>query len=382
MHDYQQESESEEKVIQAASKAGIQRENKNPEFQHELQLKDKAQKRNDTGLPDHLKSGIEDLSGHSMDDVKVHYNSSKPAQLNAHAYAQGNQIHLAGGQEKHLPHEAWHVVQQKQGRVRPTVNVNGAKVNNDVSLEKEADVMGGKAMQMKFQDSRSRSVPSKVLQSKWKMEEMGKKSIIQLIAVGMIPQVPNNWRHNVNLNDNGATGTEGDEPFSNAQKQATHANNIAQAGGGAPVLPVGNYPQSDSSNNGLVTRALATTLSPEVDHIVPRADNGANDYQNARILSQGENNGHIALGLGRPLRANQRMRVYNNINIDRDMNAPNYVPVNKNINAGTNLVMNDIKSLAHYAGVNVPNNYAAITNAIIVGILDAGNGNNNDVTIA
>jgi hypothetical protein len=24
------------------------------------------------------------------------------------------------GQEQHLPHEAWHVVQQKQGRVKPT----------------------------------------------------------------------------------------------------------------------------------------------------------------------------------------------------------------------------------------------------------------------
>ena len=31
-----------------------------------------------TGLPDQLKSGIESLSGHSMNDVKVHYNSAKP----------------------------------------------------------------------------------------------------------------------------------------------------------------------------------------------------------------------------------------------------------------------------------------------------------------
>ena len=74
-------------------------------------------KENKTGLPGHLKMGIESLSGYSMDDVKVHYNSSKPAQLQAHAYAQGTDIHLGPGQEKHLPHEAWHVVQQKQGRV-------------------------------------------------------------------------------------------------------------------------------------------------------------------------------------------------------------------------------------------------------------------------
>jgi hypothetical protein len=38
-------------------------------------------------LPDDLKSGIENLSGFSMDDVKVHRNSDKPKQLQAHAYA-------------------------------------------------------------------------------------------------------------------------------------------------------------------------------------------------------------------------------------------------------------------------------------------------------
>lgn len=59
-------------------------------------------------------------SGHSMDNVKVHYNSSEPASLQAHAYAQGTDIHLASGQERHLPHEAWHIVQQAQGRVKPT----------------------------------------------------------------------------------------------------------------------------------------------------------------------------------------------------------------------------------------------------------------------
>ncbi|MCH2196891.1 DUF4157 domain-containing protein [Kordia sp.] len=107
------------------------------------------QQKNSTGLPDNLKSGIEKLSGHSLDDVKVHYNSSKPAQLNAHAYAQGTNIHVAAGQEKHLPHEAWHVVQQKQGRVQATKTVNGAKINDNVALEKEADVMSTKALQRK-----------------------------------------------------------------------------------------------------------------------------------------------------------------------------------------------------------------------------------------
>lgn len=102
---------------------------------------------NRTGMPDRLKSGIESLSGMSMDHVKVHYNSSRPAQLQAHAYAQGSEIHLAPGQEAHLPHEAWHVVQQAQGRVKPTMQMkSGLRVNDDVGLEREADLMGGRAL--------------------------------------------------------------------------------------------------------------------------------------------------------------------------------------------------------------------------------------------
>lgn len=101
---------------------------------------------NRTGLPDQLKAGVENLSGHSMDDVRVHYNSARPAQLQAFAYAQGTDIHVAPGQEKHLPHEAWHVAQQKQGRVRPTIQRKpGIAVNDDAGLEREADVMGARA---------------------------------------------------------------------------------------------------------------------------------------------------------------------------------------------------------------------------------------------
>lgn len=111
-----------------------------------------APRANNTGLPDQLKSGIESLSGLSMDHVRVHYNSSRPAQLNALAYAQGSEIHLAPGQEQHLPHEAWHVVQQAQGRVRPTMQMaGGLAVNDDAGLEREADVMGARMTMLKPQ---------------------------------------------------------------------------------------------------------------------------------------------------------------------------------------------------------------------------------------
>jgi len=110
-------------------------------------------KANNTGLPNNLKLGVENLSGYSMGDVRVHYNSSKPAQLQAHAYTQGNDIHVAPGQEKHLAHEAWHVVQQKQGRVPATRQLKGTTpINDDAGLEKEADIMGTKALQMKTAD--------------------------------------------------------------------------------------------------------------------------------------------------------------------------------------------------------------------------------------
>ena len=117
---------------------------------------------NNTGLPDNLKSGIESLSGYSMDDVKVHYNSNKPSQLQAHAYAQGTDIHLASGQEKHLPHEAWHVVQQKQGRVKPTVQMKGISINADVALEKEADRMGAKSNALSLNENTRLAQPKSI----------------------------------------------------------------------------------------------------------------------------------------------------------------------------------------------------------------------------
>ena len=99
-----------------------------------------------TGLPENLKSGVESLSGVSMQDVKVHYNSEKPAQLNARTFAQGSDIKIAIGEEKHLPHEVWHVVQQSQGRVQATRQLGQEmSINNAPDLEKEADEMGLKA---------------------------------------------------------------------------------------------------------------------------------------------------------------------------------------------------------------------------------------------
>ncbi|HEX3043289.1 MAG TPA: DUF4157 domain-containing protein [Bacillota bacterium] len=101
-------------------------------------------KGNPTGLPDNLKTGMENFSGIDMSDVRVHYNSPKPGEVSALAYTQGKDIHVAPGQEKHLPHEAWHVVQQAQGRVKPTMQLMGVPVNDEAELEQEASEIGDK----------------------------------------------------------------------------------------------------------------------------------------------------------------------------------------------------------------------------------------------
>lgn len=141
---------------------------------HSAQQQPIQKKENNTGLPDNLKSGIENLSGYSMSDVKVYRNSDKPAQLNAHAYAQGTDIHLASGQEKHLPHEAWHVVQQKQGKVKPTIQMKDkVKINDDSGLEKEADLMGAKALQTKLSEPESNTLTNPVSSEKTVQRRIG-----------------------------------------------------------------------------------------------------------------------------------------------------------------------------------------------------------------
>lgn len=184
----------EEKLLQGKFESDIQTE------QEPIQREEKS---NNTGLPDNLKTGIENLSGYSMDDVKVHYNSDKPAQLSALAYAQGTDIHVAPGQEKHLPHEAWHVVQQKQGRVQPTMQLQGLNVNDNEGLEKEADKL---PKQTNFSSQLNTSIQltpytQRCIQ-KTKEDEIGKKANlgIEVELRGLIIHNPSrNWDEGAGL---------------------------------------------------------------------------------------------------------------------------------------------------------------------------------------
>lgn len=112
------------------------------------------QTENQTGMPDTVKQRMEDSFGTDFSSVRVHPDSSKAPEVGALAYTQGTDIHFAPGQFKPdssagqqlLGHELTHVVQQAEGRVQPTTEIGGLAVNDDVSLEHEADVLGAKAV--------------------------------------------------------------------------------------------------------------------------------------------------------------------------------------------------------------------------------------------
>jgi len=104
-------------------------------------------------LPERLRRSLETLSGYDLSDVRVHADSVLPEQVGARAFAHGSDIYLEPGAEETLAHEAWHVVQQKQGRVRATrelgsaaQGLGGTGLNDDGELEAEAEVMGRLAL--------------------------------------------------------------------------------------------------------------------------------------------------------------------------------------------------------------------------------------------
>ena len=104
------------------------------------------------GWPVAAKSGFGNkgpCQGFDLSHVTVHHNSPHPAALGAKAYTDGQTIHLAKGESHHLPHEAWHVVQQQQGKVRATGRLaGGVAVNSHEGLEGEATRMGQAAQQL------------------------------------------------------------------------------------------------------------------------------------------------------------------------------------------------------------------------------------------
>jgi hypothetical protein len=97
-------------------------------------------------LPEQLRWVLEQLSGYDLSDVRVYRDSPWPGRVEARAFTLGSDVHLSSGAEDALEHEAWHVVQQKQGRVRAirtvSLDVGMVGLNGEEALEREAEAMG------------------------------------------------------------------------------------------------------------------------------------------------------------------------------------------------------------------------------------------------
>ncbi|GAB4411175.1 MAG: hypothetical protein OHK0039_16110 [Bacteroidia bacterium] len=103
-----------------------------------------------------VREHMESAFGADFSDVKIHADSPKAPEVGALAYTQGSDIHFAPGQldtasskgRELLGHELTHVVQQREGRVQPTGEVQGLPLNDDAGLEREADEMGSKVSRL------------------------------------------------------------------------------------------------------------------------------------------------------------------------------------------------------------------------------------------
>jgi hypothetical protein len=118
-----------------------------------VQKKEEPQGGGANKLPESVRGKMESTIGSDFSGVNIHANSGKAVEAGALAYTQGSEIHFAPGQynptsksgQELLAHELTHVQQQSEGRVKGTGQVAGMPLNDDKSLEKEADDMGAKA---------------------------------------------------------------------------------------------------------------------------------------------------------------------------------------------------------------------------------------------
>lgn len=103
-------------------------------------------------LPEDVRGRMERSLGADFSAVRVHIGEAAPA-VGARAYAQGSDLHFAPGEyqpetargQELIGHELTHVVQQAEGRVPVTQQRKGQGMNDDSSLEREADERGAKA---------------------------------------------------------------------------------------------------------------------------------------------------------------------------------------------------------------------------------------------
>jgi hypothetical protein len=149
--------EEEEKQAKARDEEELQMKPEEEELQAKEGPGDSGTK---TDMPDDVQNKMENSFGVDFSDVDIHKDSPQAPSLGALAYTQGNDVHFAPGQynpgskegQELLGHELAHVIQQREGRVKPTKQGKDMSVNTDPALEKEADEQGKQAAQGKMAD--------------------------------------------------------------------------------------------------------------------------------------------------------------------------------------------------------------------------------------
>ena len=147
----QMEDNRDAALLQAKVKDTIQCQSLDDEEEDDL-IQGKFE--NKTGMPEAVKQRMEESFETDFSSVRIHPDSSKGPEVGALAYTQGSDIHFAPGQFKPdtsagqqlLGHELTHVIQQSEGRVQPTTEIGGMPVNDNESLEHEADILGSRAV--------------------------------------------------------------------------------------------------------------------------------------------------------------------------------------------------------------------------------------------
>ena len=111
------------------------------------------QRKRNPDLPEDVQTNMEDAYGHDFSNVKIHPDSDSAEEMDARAYTKGDDVHFAPGEfdpgsetgQDLIGHEFAHIAQQREGRVQTTTMEDGNAVNDNQSLEEEADEMSARA---------------------------------------------------------------------------------------------------------------------------------------------------------------------------------------------------------------------------------------------
>jgi len=105
-------------------------------------------------MPEAVQQKMEAAFGTGFSDVRIH-EGAQAAAINAIAYTQANHIHFQPGEynptspkgQALLGHELAHVLQQRQGRVKRTMQAEGLPINDENALEQEAELAAQRVTQ-------------------------------------------------------------------------------------------------------------------------------------------------------------------------------------------------------------------------------------------